>query len=188
MEEKILIKNRHCTKMLLILLLAISIILSVVSLIPTWIDASQYDQLCYETYTEHQAEDRCADKMCKYCKHVDTYSSSFAYLVDESLHSAIFLIAFSSTVFLSIVIFLWSQSYSLVVTDKRICGTTWWKLKQIDLPLDSVTSISRGAILKSVVVSTPSGTIRFCFVKNNKDIYNVLANLLLLRQNNNTSV
>lgn len=186
MNEKIVIESQRCKKALILYLVVISIVLSLLLLIPTWKTASQHDQKCYEIYTQHQSENRCTDEMCSYCKHADKYSSSFAYLIDASLDSTAFVITLSSTLFLSLVIYLWSRSYSLVVTHKRVYGTIWWGIKRIDLPLDSVTAIARDAIFKSVCVSTPSGTIRFGFVKNNKDMPNAVGHLLVLRQNHIT--
>ena len=90
MNEKIVIESQRCKKALILYLVAISIVLSLLLLIPTWKTASQHDQKCYEIYTQHQSKDLCADKMCSYCKHVDKYSSSFAYLIDVSLDSTAF--------------------------------------------------------------------------------------------------
>lgn len=142
MNEKIVIESQRCKKARILYLVAISIVLSLLLLIPTWKTASQHDQKCYEIYTQHQSKDLCADKMCSYCKPADKYSSSFAFLIDVSLDSTAFVITLSSTLFLSLVIYLWSRSYSLVVTHKRVYGTIWWGIKRIDLPLDSVTAIA----------------------------------------------
>lgn len=75
------------------------------------------------------------------------------------------------------------HSYQLIVTDKRVYGKTTFG-KQVDLPLDSVSAISKNNFLKGVSISTSSGRIKFLVLKNSNDIYDMLTQLLLNRQEN----
>ncbi len=80
------------------------------------------------------------------------------------------------------LISLWLRSYELTVTDKRVYGKVQFG-KRVDLPVDSVSATamlgSRG-----VAVSTPSGKICFRAIKNANEIYDVINNLLIVRQQN----
>ena len=55
--------------------------------------------------------------------------------------------------------------------------------KRIDIPLDSVTSIGMvGLLFKGISISSPSGNISFVFIKNYKDIYDKLGNIIANRK------
>ena len=69
---------------------------------------------------------------------------------------------------------------SLLVTDRRVKGCTVFG-KQVDLPVDSVTAIGKGAF-SGITISTSSGVIKFIAIKNVDVIYNVLSQLLINRQ------
>ena len=74
----------------------------------------------------------------------------------------------------------------IVVTDKRVYGKTAFG-KRVDLPLDSISSISTGA-MKGIAVATSSGRIRFWFIKNNEEVHGEVSKLLIGRQNKKTLV
>ncbi len=82
------------------------------------------------------------------------------------------------------LIYLWLRSYELTVTDKRIYGKVAWG-RRVDLPVDSVSATATTSVLKGVSVATSSGRISFLVMKNAKEIYEVINNLLLERQNSN---
>ena len=79
------------------------------------------------------------------------------------------------------LIYLGLHSYDLTVTDKRVFGRVAWG-KRVDLPVDSVSAISSVSLWKGISVSTSSGKIKFLLMKNANEIYNILNNLLIERQ------
>ena len=85
------------------------------------------------------------------------------------------------------LIYLWLHSYELTVTNKRAYGKIAWG-KRVDLPLDAISSTSTIRLLKGVAISTASGRISFRLIKNADEIYNVVSNLLIERQQNKTNI
>ena len=79
------------------------------------------------------------------------------------------------------LIYLWLRSYELTVTYKRIYGKVAWG-KRVDLPVDSISSTATRGLFKGVSVSTSSGRISFLVIKNVDEIYKVMNNLLIERQ------
>ncbi len=73
------------------------------------------------------------------------------------------------------------RNYEMIVTDKRVFGRVAWG-KRVDLPVDSVSAIASVSVWKGVSVSTSSGKIKFLLMKNADEIYNILNNLLIERQ------
>ena len=104
----------------------------------------------------------------------DSYSFSVLF-IRNILFS--FFIAF----LLGSLLYLWLHSYKLTVTDKRVFGQVAWG-KRVDLPVDSVSTIASVSLLKGISVSTSSGKIKFLLMKNANEIYNILNNLLIERQ------
>lgn len=82
-----------------------------------------------------------------------------------------------------IVLFLYSFKMELTVTNKRIYGKTVFG-KQIDLPLDSISAVSKG-IFESINIATSSGKISFIYISNRNDIYKTITKILIDRQSNN---
>ena len=80
-----------------------------------------------------------------------------------------------------IVFFISPKKYELVVTDKRVYGKTL--TKRVDLPFDSITSTSV-TTNGTVVISTPSGVIKFGYCENKDDVHKVISQHLVERQNN----
>lgn len=81
-----------------------------------------------------------------------------------------------SVIFL--ILFLLCYGKELVITNKRVYGVT--KRTRMDLPLDSITAISllgRGAI----VITTPSGALRYFLLKNRDKMYYTMCELLIER-------
>ncbi|MBR5245829.1 MAG: SHOCT domain-containing protein [Clostridia bacterium] len=81
------------------------------------------------------------------------------------------------------LIYLWLRSYELTITDKRIYGKIQFG-KRVDLPVDSVSATATIQLLKGVSVSTSSGKISFLAIKNANEIYSIMNNLLIERQQN----
>jgi len=83
-----------------------------------------------------------------------------------------------------LVIIFMSHGSGLYVTDKRVYGKTILG-KRVDIPLDSISSISLTFILFSgISVASSSGLISFYFVEQRNKIHEVMSNLLIERQNN----
>ena len=72
--------------------------------------------------------------------------------------------------------------FSMTITDKRVYGRAF--LAQVDLPLDSISSVAMG--VKNISVSTASGVVRFGLIANSKEMHRVLSELIIARQNNKT--
>lgn len=79
------------------------------------------------------------------------------------------------------LLYFWLRSYELTVTNKRIYGKIAWG-KRVDLPVDSVSATAMVPLFKGVSVSTSSGRISFLVIKNADEIYTVMNNLLIERQ------
>lgn len=69
---------------------------------------------------------------------------------------------------------------TIVVTDRRIYGTTYFG-KRVDLPLDSVSAIAVN-YHHVVSASSSSGRISFALIENANDIHNCISELLIQRQ------
>lgn len=74
-----------------------------------------------------------------------------------------------------------SDERKLTVTPTHIYGRATWGRK-VDLPVDSITAIGVGHC-DSIVVTTPSGIIRFLWIENRYEILNQINKLLTARQN-----
>ena len=77
------------------------------------------------------------------------------------------------------IIYWWLGCYQLVVTDKRIYGKVAFG-KTVDLPVDSVTSVTGGN--GAISISTASGQLRFCTIKNCDEMHKAITKLLVERQ------
>lgn len=87
----------------------------------------------------------------------------------------------SGTVLLISGVFgLYSAKMKMVVTDKRIYGKAHFG-KQVDLPLDSISAISK-KWLKGISVATSSGRIGFILISNRDEMYKIISELLIERQ------
>ena len=75
---------------------------------------------------------------------------------------------------------LYSRKMKIIVTDKRVYGQASFG-RQVDLPFDSISAIGKWS-LKGIVVATSSGKIRFMLISNRDDIYKIISNLLITRQ------
>lgn len=71
----------------------------------------------------------------------------------------------------------------LHVTDKRVYGSIGI-FKRVDIPIDSISSVAKIGWLMGVSVSSSSGTLRFMYLANAKEIHNVLSEIIIERQKN----
>ncbi len=189
MKEQFLIKSeRYETKKLVIALIAVGVLLSFFLLIGNMPRHMGHYDFCNLTYILHQGDENCADldygsAKCDQCMVVMNSGGKFGYALGQALIKDFFL-NISPLVFWSVVaalIHFWLRSVELTVTDKRVYGYVGWG-KRIDLPVDSVSAIGTVTLLGGIMVATPGGKISFRFIKNSDEIYEVLTDILLARQ------
>ena len=80
-----------------------------------------------------------------------------------------------------IILFFVTKSCEITVTDKRIYGKAMFG-KRVDLPLDSINAVGSGAF-NGIAVTTASGSLSFCLMRNRDEVHNAISNLLVERQN-----
>lgn len=85
-------------------------------------------------------------------------------------------------IIVAIVLFMYTNSCEITVTDKRIFGKASFG-KRVDLPLDSISAVSTTSIFNGIGVSSSSGTIKFLYITNAKEIHQTISELLVNRQN-----
>lgn len=160
MEEKVLVKSEQFkVKPLFITLLIISIVLCIIMFGCFYdIVETEWGGMYYSHYEHYSSFETTLENFGVYC-----------------------IIPFGINLLLGIICYFWLYCGELTVTDKRIYGKVAWG-KRVDLPIDSVSATGTIPLLKGVSVSTSSGRISFCAIKNTEDIYKVINNLLLDRQ------
>ena len=79
-----------------------------------------------------------------------------------------------------VVFYFYFTKMELVVTNRRIYGKAGFG-KQVDLPVDSISSVGLG-IVNNIIIATSSGKIRFWFINNRSEIHKVVTDLLIERQ------
>lgn len=92
----------------------------------------------------------------------------------------------SCTGIICLLIYFWTRSYELIVTDKRAYGKAAFG-KRVDLPLDMISAVGTG-MFKSIAIATSSGKISFLTIKNRDDIHKCVSDLLLERQKKSEQV
>ena len=202
MDEKILIKSERCNlKRLFIVIIIIGIIAGFVYA-STYLFENFSDDMNRYTeykiiYQAHTAAGSCgedADKKCFCCRRFPTdykskANSAFGYAWSKMSISdfdlGISFAIFGGVAVIGAVIYLSLKKNELTVTDKRVYGIRAWG-KRVDLPVDSVSATAK--LKWGVAVATSSGTVRFRFLKNSKDIYDVLNNLVIERQKQENKV
>ena len=75
---------------------------------------------------------------------------------------------------------IFCSPYEIIVTNKKVCGTASFS-KKVELPFDKISAVYT-CMNNGIGVSTSSGIIKFLFIKNNLEIYNVISELLEKRQ------
>lgn len=198
MEEKILIKSeQYNVKKVFKIMLIIGIVLSVLGSIicisyssyfyNRWYGADhEHDCSCYDYYYRDDFYDDKYDNNLQEYKMVcyqAVYGNAFSYALSEyfSYQFWMCLIPVAALALIGGLIYLWLRSYELTVTDKRIYGKVAWG-KRVDLPVDSVSATATIRLFKGVSISTSSGRISFRVIKNADEIYKVMNNLLIERQ------
>ncbi len=169
MEEKVLIKSeRYNVKKIIKVMFIIGMALTLLAIVITMLWFSSI----YNSWEWTKCE----------------YGNVFYYTITNYFESwdliLLNLIPVAGLTLIGGLIYLWLRSYELTVTDKRIYGKVAWG-RRVDLPVDSVSATATTSVLKGVSVATSSGRISFLVMKNAKEIYEVINNLLLERQNSN---
>ncbi len=82
--------------------------------------------------------------------------------------------------FVSIIL----SSYQMVITNKRVYGKILFG-RQVDIPLDQISSVSITGLFKGISVYSNSGKVSFGNITNYKEMHNVISNLLIARQEKN---
>lgn len=83
-----------------------------------------------------------------------------------------------------LIMIMFANDPIIVVTNKRVFGKTIFG-RQVDLPLDSISAVGYFSYFKELRISTSSGIIKFAFLKNSEQVYNIVSQLLSQRQNSN---
>lgn len=191
MEEKIIVKStQYSVKKLFVVLLIFGAILSGLLYLSCAIKyAERYDKF-YETSLRHtdHGERSCSrgdyHGQCYECKTV-AEKSKLAYIIEEvdffGFRSNYAFIPLTAALIIGGIAYLCWRSYELTVTDKRVYGRTAWG-KRVDLPVDSISAISTASLLRGVTVATSSGKISFLMIKNAREIYSSLNELIITRQ------
>ena len=186
MNEKVLIKSEcYNVKKLLIALIILGVIFALIIVIGEMIERSNEYDYARSKWELHQERGYCYKKgdsdQCWYCRYP---SKKVTYLFDflDYFYLWIFsLPIFASFTIIGVLIYFALRSYELVVTDKRVYGRVAWG-KQVDLPADSITATATLKLFRGIAVSTASGRIKFLLIKNAKEIYKVLNELIIARQ------
>lgn len=103
-------------------------------------------------------------------------SRNYADIIRATLEAFVFW--FAALIFLFI---RWSVSkMQITITNKRVCGKTYFG-RSVDLPMDSISAVG-ASWLKGIAVSTSSGKVSFLLMEHSKEIYELLRQLLIDRQ------
>lgn len=106
-----------------------------------------------------------------YLRHyVEFWEFPYAYIASFCLFIGLLYLLF----------FLMLKKMHVIITDKRVTGTTYFGRK-IDLPLDSISAVG-SSWLKGIKVSTSSGKVSFLFIEKSNEVYELLRQLLIDRQ------
>jgi len=192
MDEKVLIKSeQYDVKKLFKIFVLIGVALTVLGMFIAILDECDYynkhehKEYCYKYQyrDDYYRDDTNLDKSKMDCFQVVHGNAVFyaIYALFEYNYFIYCLIPVAALALIGGLIYLWLRSYELTVTDKRIFGKVAWG-KRVDLPVDSVSATATINNLKGVSVSTSSGRISFLAIKNADEIYKVVSNLLIERQ------
>jgi len=204
MDEKFLAESKQYNiKKLLVLFIICGTILSIIMFVAVFVtkmngysykigESYDYAKRQFEIHDEGTNCNTDSNERCKYCKFINAYPTKFSYgiaqMFGDDLNDLILcvlpIIALS---IIGTIIFFGLQSYKLTVTDKRVYGKIAFG-KRIDLPVDSISAIATIEFLKGISISTSSGRIKFLVIKNSNEIYKVLNNLIIKRQDTKNTV
>lgn len=173
MEEKILARGKTMNIKVISL-----IIFAVIAIIPNAIMfinnytymVNEWDRIKANRYSWEGLVKEYGENVTPLIRVLDNYKETF------------FVVVFAAVI-VACLFFVIFRKTELVVTDKKVYGKTSWG-KRVDLPLDSISAVGT-AILKSIAVTTASGSIKFSLITNRDEIHSVISKLLAERQENN---
>lgn len=117
-----------------------------------------------------------ADSMCNRFHGSGVFDWIAEYFFEGYIFAVIFFLIF---IILGIICLSTNMICSkLIITNKRIIGTVGVAKKRVDLPISAISSIGTSEALNSLCFATSSGKIRFTFVKNRQEIYEIVSQLL----------
>ena len=103
--------------------------------------------------------------------YIDAWEMGFPFMI---LGGFLALIAF--------LIIVFGKNSQICITDKRVYGKTLLG-KRIDLPLDSISSVSlTNPLLSGISFSSNSGKISFYLISNKENAHEIISNLIINRQ------
>ena len=184
MTEKIIIKSEHykVAKMSTIIFLIGLVITLIWNIGGLSHSAASYEERT-RTMSKYWSEERILDEYGTKGEYIfEHFYAGYYTCHADGAYSIIPLVGFS---FVALIIYCGMRGYSLTVTDKRIYGNTWLG-KRVDLPVDSISAISKVSAFKGIAVATSSGKIEFLLVKNANKVYEELNNLLVERQSHHS--
>lgn len=111
--------------------------------------------------------------------YADSYFSAAIWFAGPEGIGALFYVAIA---FVAAALFFWFEMSlcELTITDKRVYGKAAFG-KSIDLPYDKISSVGT-CFFNGIFAATSSGTVKFWFLTNQKEVYQALSNLLKERQ------
>lgn len=83
---------------------------------------------------------------------------------------------------ISAVLYYYLGACEICITNKRVYGRAAFRTN-VDLPLDSISSVGTIGLFRGITVATSSRSVKFMLVKNHKDIHKEIRKLLIGRQN-----
>lgn len=184
MEEKIYIQSeQYKVKKFFWRMVIIGIVLSLLLFAFYVFDMMGHFDRYYSTYLEHRAAGSCGSYYdqhggtCFRCEEVRGYSSIVDYGIGEALKDEILWLVCAGLIagfaFVGGFVYYWLRGCKMIVTDRRIYGKVAWG-KDVEIPADSVSRVSRTWLLKGIAISTASGKKRFRMMKNRDEILRVL--------------
>lgn len=171
--------NNYIGKVKKVMLIAIVIAIISVIISPIigrkgqdyWIKAFRISEKSSFSYIKEDTED--------YKEYKDCMSKSDTYSTIATIGTGITIIS-GIVAIISIALYFYARKMRIVVTDKRVYGQAHFG-KQVDLPFDSISAISK-SMLKGIAVATSSGRIMFILISNRDEIYQIISELLIERQ------
>jgi hypothetical protein len=110
-------------------------------------------------------------------------SAWFDYAFLYGLYSVEGLLSWGSLVLLilGLVLYYYGKRCSITVTDKRVYGIAKFG-SRVDIPNDSISTISYIKINHGIGIGSSSGKISFPFIENNGEIHKAISALIIERQ------
>ena len=190
MEENVLIKGEISKKMknTLLAIAAIcglfAIIMCLVLTIPHKESRYDYYRDYYDDYYDDY-DDHLADRLYKDIG----WSCAFGGGEDDmALYLVVFILGCLSLIgaIVTFILFWAFSKMEISITDHNVKGKTYFG-KEVVLPLYMVSSYSTRKMFSTIAVATSSGITKFAFIDNYKEVGEVLAQKINLRQENTST-